>query len=302
MIFMPTEYGGTELKMQLIIVTGLSGSGKSHAINFLEDIGFYCVDNIPPRLLLTFADLCSKMNGTASKMAVVIDARGKEMFSEFFSALDELTENSYNLKILFLDCSTPEIINRYKQTRRRHPLLNDKCTSLDEAIELERNILNNAKQRADYVIDTSMLSVSQLKESMYSIFQTESKQKFIVSCVSFGFKYGIPADADLVFDVRCLPNPFYIPELKPHSGLNESVRDYVLSCPQSIGVWERLSSLIDYLIPLYSEEEKRSRLVIAVGCTGGRHRSVVFAEKLNKHFEEQGILSNVNHRDIDRIK
>ena len=289
-------------EMEFVIITGLSGAGKSQAVNILEDLGYYCVDNIPPRLLLTFADMGEKMRETVPMMAIVVDARGKEMFKEFMTVLDELREKGCAYKILFLDCEDHEIINRYKQTRRRHPLLGDAYPTLEQAIGLERQILSQAKERADYVIDSTLLSTSQLKEQINSLFENEKSSRFIVTCMSFGFKYGIPTDADLVFDVRCLPNPFYIPELKPLSGLDKGVQDYVMGCPQSQGLMERLTDLIDYLLPLYRDEEKRSRLVIAVGCTGGRHRSVTFAERLAEHLREQGLPLSVNHRDIQRVK
>lgn len=288
--------------MEFVIITGLSGAGKSQAVNILEDLGFYCVDNIPPRLLVTFADMCAKMQDTVPTIAIVVDARGKEMFKEFMGVLEELDEKNYQYKILFLDCEEHEIINRYKQTRRRHPLLGDDCSTLEQAITAERNILHQAKQHADYVIDSTLLSTSQLKEQIYSLFENENSSKFIVTCMSFGFKYGIPADADLVFDVRCLPNPFYIPELRPLSGLDKRVQDYILECPQSQGLMERLKDLIDYLLSLYRDDEKRSRLVIAMGCTGGRHRSVTFAEMIAKYLRQQDLPVSINHRDIDRVK
>ncbi len=235
--------------MEFVIVTGMSGAGKSQTINILEDLGFYCVDNIPPRLLFTFADMCLKAQNTVPMMAVVVDARGKSFFEEFGAVLDEMSSLNYNYKILYLDCEEQEIINRYKQTRRRHPLLSDEFSALDDAIRTEKEILAKAKERADYIIDTTFFSVSKLKEQIYSLFENEKSSKFIVTCMSFGFKFGIPADADIVFDVRCLPNPFYIPELKNGSGLDDGVRDYVMGCKQSQGLLEKLKELIDYSLP-----------------------------------------------------
>ena len=200
-------------------------------------------------------------------------------------------------KILFLDASDSVLITRYKETRRRHPLTDMFNGSMEEAIKAERRLLMPARERADYVIDTSLLTAQQLKQKIMGIFSKDSSEGMLVDCTSFGFKYGIPAEADLVFDVRCLPNPFYLENLKYKTGLDQEVQDYVMQFGQSVKLLEKLSDLIDFLLPLYQEEGK-SHLVIAVGCTGGKHRSVTFAERIYKHLSDKGLRTTVNHRDI----
>lgn len=286
--------------MELIIVTGMSGSGKTRAINALEDIGFFCVDNIPPKLIQKFAELCAQSTGPV-RVAIVVDARSKEMFGDLAEGLEELSQKGQPYKILFLDASDTVILHRYKETRRKHPLLSGEIETVEEAIRVEREMLSIARSRADFVVDTTLLSNTQLRERIADIFLEEADQGLIVNCMSFGFKYGLPAEADLVFDVRCLPNPFYIPSLKTHTGLEEEVRSYVLGQPQARELVPKLLDLIDYLIPLYTAEGK-SQLVIAMGCTGGMHRSVVFAQLLQEHLLEKGLHAAVLHRDIDRVK
>ena len=252
--------------MEFLIVTGLSGAGKSRAVDALEDIGFYCVDNIPPKLIPTFYDLCAKAGNTFSRVAVVTDIRGGDMFSSLFETLDDLKNEDKHYRILFLDANDYVLINRFKETRRKHPLAENNLGSLEQAVKLEREILRPVREKADYIIDTSFLSPAQLKERISNLFLGDSSQALMVHCVSFGFKYGIPTEADLVFDVRCLPNPFYIEELKHLTGLDEPVYSYVMKWEQTKGVVQRLISLIDYMLPLYCDEGK-SQLVIAIGCT-----------------------------------
>ena len=285
--------------MEFLIVTGLSGAGKSRAVDALEDIGFYCVDNIPPKLIPTFYDLCAKAGNTFSRVAVVTDIRGGDMFSSLFETLDDLKNEDKHYRILFLDANDYVLINRFKETRRKHPLAENNLGSLEQAVKLEREILRPVREKADYIIDTSFLSPAQLKERISNLFLGDASQALMVHCVSFGFKYGIPTEADLVFDVRCLPNPFYIEELKHLTGLDEPVYSYVMKWEQTKGVVQRLISLIDYMLPLYCDEGK-SQLVIAIGCTGGKHRSVALAQLLYDHLLENGHRTSVNHRDIQK--
>lgn len=284
--------------MEFVIVTGISGAGKSKAISFFEDIGFYCIDNIPPALIKNFADLCES-NPHLEKVAVVSDTRGGSFFDEFSKVLDELDLNNKKYKILFLDASVEVLVNRFKETRRKHPLIDSCDGSIEKAIETEIDMLKNIRGKADYIIDTSRLSTSQLKERLVSIFTENPTDTIKTICMSFGFKYGPATEADLMFDVRCLPNPFYIGELRHKTGLDKEVRDYVLEKPTAMTLLNKLIDLIDFLVPLYLKEGKSS-IVIAVGCTGGKHRSVTFAEAINKHLLEKGYISSVNHRDIDK--
>lgn len=285
--------------MDFLIVTGLSGAGKSRTVDALEDIGFFCVDNLPPKLISRFAEMSIQSQGSLSKVAVVTDMRGGDMFNDFVSELDALKEMTLNCKLLFLDCNDRELMRRFKETRRKHPLVDQSNMSIETAIVTERTMLMQARERADYIIDTSSLSAMQLKERISNIFLDNISNSMLISCTSFGFKYGAPSEADLVFDVRCLPNPFYIDDLKKKTGLDAEVRDYVLSWPQAVELLERLKSLIDFLIPLYLSEGK-SQLTIAMGCTGGKHRSVTFAEKLYSHLMENGKKAAVHHRDITK--
>ena len=284
--------------MELVIVSGISGAGKSKAISFFEDIGFYCIDNIPPALIKNFAELCEN-NSNLEKVAIVCDTRGGKFFSMLSKALDELDAINKKYKILFLDASLEVLVNRFKETRRKHPLIDSCGGSVEKAIESEKDMLKNIRERADYIIDNSRLSTSQLKERLVSLFSENPTDTIRAICMSFGFKYGPATEADLMFDVRCLPNPFYIDELRHKTGLDKEVRDYVLDKPTATTLLNKLVDLIDYLVPLYLQEGKSS-LVIAIGCTGGKHRSVTFAEAINKHLLEKGYISTVNHRDIEK--
>ena len=286
--------------MKFLIVTGMSGSGKSGAVNVLEDIGYYCIDNIPPQLIPKFAEICIN-NGQMQKVAIVTDIRGGELFFELDEGLNYLKKNSLDTSILFLDASDEVLIKRYKETRRRHPLDEQSHGSLQRAINTEREVLASVREHADYYIDTSDLSMGQLKETVYSLFLDNPNESMVVKVMSFGFKYGISREADLVFDVRCLPNPFYISELKQHTGLESCVRDYVLSFDQSKELEKKLKDMLDFLIPLYIHEGK-SQLVIAFGCTGGKHRSVTFAETIYKHLVDKNMRCRISHRDINKDK
>lgn len=283
--------------MNFVIVTGLSGAGKTRAINALEDIGFFCADNIPPKLIGTFYDMSQQAKGTLSRVAVVTDIRGGDMFPPLLQTLDRMKEEHKEFKILFLDANDYVLINRFQETRRKHPLADICLGSLEKAVKLERTLLGSVRERADYVINTSNLSAAQLKERISSLFLGSASDAMRIQCLSFGFKFGIPAEADLVFDVRCLPNPFYVDSLKHLTGLDKPVRDYVLKSDETKGFIERLFSLIDYTIPLYCNEGK-SQLVVAIGCTGGHHRSVTLIQVLYQHLLAQHLRVNVNHRDI----
>ncbi len=285
--------------MEFIIITGLSGAGKSHALRALEDIGFYCVDNIPPALLSTFRELCEKSNDARmQRVAVVVDVRGGEVFDSLFVQLRKFNAEGVKYKILFLDAKSDVLLIRYKETRRKHPLAESfNGGTTEDAVLLEKELMKPFKARADYIIDTSYMALKQLKERVTTMFSQGNDSGFIVTCLSFGFKYGIPLEADLVFDVRCLPNPYYVKELKELTGLDESVREYVLKFPETQMYVEKLINLLDYSVPMYKEEGK-SELVIAIGCTGGKHRSVTLARLLNSHFIELSQKSTLHHRDI----
>lgn len=276
--------------MQLVIVTGMSGAGKSRAIDILEDIGFFCVDNMTPQLIPTFVKILNDSAELREKVAFVADTRLGDSFLQLFKALDELRIMKCGYKILFMDADNDVILRRYQETRRKHPLTNDNSPAdMQKIIDNERKILKKARNISDYVIDTSLMSPAQLKERIAELFLDDVTKTLKINVLSFGFKYGIPKDSDLVFDVRCLPNPFYIPELKNLTGLDEPVRDYVMKYEQAKGLAPRLLGLIEYLVPLYISEGK-SQLTISVGCTGGKHRSVVFAELIHKDLEEKIII------------
>lgn len=286
--------------MEFLVVTGLSGAGKSRAVDALEDIGFYCVDNIPPDLIPTFYTLCQNARKKMERVAVVTDIRGGDLFGTLSNSLEELKKENRPYKILFLDAADYVLINRYKETRRRHPLAELHGGALEQAVQLEREILRPVKECADYIVDTSLLSPAQLKERISNLFLGDAHQALMIHCVSFGFKYGIPAESDLVFDVRCLPNPYYVEQLKNLTGLDEAVSSYVLKWEQTQGFVRRFLDMVDYMIPLYCDEGK-SQLVVAVGCTGGKHRSVTLAQLLYNHLQEQKMRVSVNHRDIRKL-
>nr|WP_316621457.1 RNase adapter RapZ [uncultured Ruminococcus sp.] len=285
--------------MEFVILTGLSGAGKTNTLHAMEDSGFYCVDNLPPLLLDTFYDLCDSSTDTRlKKVAVVADARSGELFADIPEVLSKLRLDGKRFKILFLDAKPDVLLVRYKGTRRKHPLIGEITSgSLEEAVALENDLMKGVREMADYVIDTTMMTPNELKERVTTLFSAGAGDTLLVTCMSFGYKYGIPPEADLVFDVRCLPNPFYIKELKALTGLDEAVRSYILDFDVSKRFVEKLYEYIDFTLPLYREEGK-SELVIAVGCTGGRHRSVTVARLLNTHFLENGQKSSIHHRDI----
>lgn len=288
--------------MQLLIVTGMSGAGKSSIMDVMEDIGYYCIDNIPPKLISKFVDLCRQSESEISKVAVAVDIRTGDMFTEIFHSWQELRdENDVDVKVLFVDASHEVLVKRYKETRRKHPLQEKFSGNILEAIEYEAGQLAQLREIADYFIETTALTSSQLKEQVKNIFLEKDSDSLLIKVMSFGFKYGVATDSDLVFDVRCLPNPYYIDELRSHTGCESCVRDYVMSFEQSQVLFGKLCDLIDYLIPLYVHEGK-SQLVIAFGCTGGKHRSITFAELIAKHLSEKEYRVQKYHRDITKDK
>ena len=285
--------------MNFLIVTGLSGAGKSMAVNALEDIGFFCIDNIPIALLPRIVDFALQGENQLSRVAVVMDVRGVRNSDQLEQALADLDAKKIDYEILFLDASSDTIQRRYKETRRQHPISVTDHVSVEEAIEKERSLLRPLRSRARYVIDTSLLSAAQNKERICGLFLDKGKSQMALTIVSFGFKYGLPQEADLVLDVRCLPNPFYVPELKNLTGMDQPVVDYVMAAPESQELLRRYESMLEYALPLYVKEGK-SQLMIAVGCTGGKHRSITFARKIGEFCQKLGYAPNVQHRDAKR--
>lgn len=285
--------------MEFVVVTGLSGAGKTQAMHAMEDIGFFCVDNLPPALIPVFYDLCVKSEDIMGRVAVVTDTRGGELFKSFFTAMEALKHDKKPYKILFLDASDNVLVRRFKETRRKHPLSDDLNGSLEQAVKLEREMLKPMRESSDYVIDTSLVSPAQLRSRIAQLFLNSAEDSLAVHCISFGFKYGVPMESDLVFDVRCLPNPFYDEKLRPLTGLDAPVRDYVMEKEETKGFVARFTDMVDYLLPLYAKEGK-SQLVIAVGCTGGHHRSVALAQYMHDHLVQKGVRSSVTHRDMQK--
>ncbi len=283
--------------MQFTIVTGMSGAGKTQVIRFLEDAGFFCMDNLPPAIIPQLAEMFFSINGKYDKVAFVIDSRVGDMISELLDNLKILKENGYEYKLLFVTARDEVLVKRYKETRRTHPISSN--GGLLDSIAIERKMLGTIYHEADAVIDTSDYSLSQLSKRLREIYEDSSKDDFTVNVMSFGFKYGIPLDADLVFDVRCFPNPFYVDELKDKTGNDKAVQDFVMSAESSRKFADKLQEMIKFLLPLYIEEGKNT-LTISVGCTGGKHRSVTMANKLAESLTDYNI--NVIHRDIKRSK
>lgn len=282
--------------MRFVIVTGMSGGGKSTAMNMLEDAGFYCADNMPVALIEKFMELLSMPNCEIEKAALGLDVRADQSFDDVNKLIDELREKGYPIEILFLEASDRVLLKRYKETRRLHPLSTD--GDLMRGITREREILSSMRSRADYVIDTTNLLTRELKAELDRIFVDDEKyNSLMINIMSFGFKHGIPQDADLVFDVRFLPNPFYIDELKHKTGLDKEVQDYVMSYPEAHQFLDKLTDMINFLIPNYVKEGKY-QLVVAIGCTGGQHRSVTLAGELFNRLRDQGEYGlTLRHRD-----
>lgn len=289
----------TPQEVQMVIITGMSGAGKTVAIQSFEDLGYFCVDNLPPTLLPKFLELMKESGSKMNKVALVMDLRGREFFDSLFEALDDLAENAWlTPHILFLDAKDSTLVTRYKETRRSHPLAS-KGLPL-EGIGLERELLEELKGRAQLIYDTSELKPRELREKILKQFSTSVEQTFTVNVTSFGFKYGIPIDADLVFDVRFLPNPHYIDHMRPKTGLQEEVSSYVLKWNETQKFLEKLQDLLTFMLPYYKREGK-SQLVVAIGCTGGQHRSVTLAEYIANYYKND-YHTQVSHRDIEKRK
>ena len=286
--------------MEILIISGLSGAGKSRAASFLEDMGFYIVDNMPAAMILKFAEFCAGGSQRYDKVALVYDVRTANSPTELFDVLDALKHSGGVCSLLFLEAEPETIIKRYKETRRRHPLMKQ-ADSLEKAVLEERDMMAPLRQRADYIIDTTHLSTAQLRGELLRNFGsgTAEKEGMSVSVTSFGFKHGLPMEADLVFDVRFMPNPYYIQELREKSGLDREVSDYVFSFQQTHDYMAKLRDLLAFTLPLYAEEGK-TELVIAIGCTGGHHRSVAVTHALAADIRDLGYRVRENHRDMNR--
>ena len=285
--------------MEILIISGLSGGGKSKAASFLEDMGYYIVDNMPAGIILKFAEFCAGAQGRYDRAALVYDVRAGEDFAEFFHVLDALREGQYTCRLLFLEASVGTIIKRYKESRRPHPLY-DTYGSLEEAVKGEIALMRPVRDRADFVIDSTNYSTARLKGELAKLFGGSTvRAEMVVNVVSFGFKHGLPLEADLVFDVRFMPNPYYIEELREKTGLDQAVYEYVFSFRQTQDFMKRLEDLLAFLLPYYKEEGK-TVLVVAVGCTGGHHRSVAVTRALVSFIRQLGYPVTENHRDMTR--
>ena len=283
--------------MRLLIVTGMSGAGKSKVVDALEDIGWFCADNLPPRLAPTFAKLLQDAS-VYEKAAIVMDLRAGDLFRDVPWALDNMRGEGFSCELLFLDAADEVLGRRFKETRRQHPLnAANPALSLTEAISIERERLDALRQRADIVLETSQMSPTDCRNRIVELYADRPQDAMHVRVTSFGFKAGTPRDCDLLFDVRCLPNPFYVPELKEHTGREDCIRDWVLAYEESRALLSKITDLLLFLLPLYQREGKSS-LTIAFGCTGGKHRSVLFAEETGRALREAGFAVNVGHRDI----
>ncbi len=284
--------------LRIVIITGLSGSGKSTALKALEDIGFFCVDNLPVMLLPKFLDLQTGTSSEISKIALVMDLREKHFLEKHIEVLSRLRKKKYDIEILFLDTSDELLLRRFSETRRTHPLSKDK--TILESINLERDKLRELKGMANNIVDTSEYSVHQLKEHVQGLYLAPGKtKKLIINLISFGYRFGLPPDADIVLDVRFLPNPYFVKDLSEHNGNEKAVEEYVMGWDDTGQFLTRLSDMMTFLVPLY-EKEGKSYLNIAVGCTGGKHRSVVILNQLAGYFKSRNYTTNVSHRDIDR--
>lgn len=282
--------------LRVVFITGLSGSGKSNAIKCFEDIGFFCVDNLPTALLPKFTELCTQSGNEINKVAIGIDVRERGFFKNFLEVLDELKKENYNIEILFLEASDEALVRRFSETRRPHPLA--KSGSVVDGIRLERETLSELRKRADEIIDTTNYNVHQLKEVLNKHYLESEGRKLTISFVSFGYKYGIPYDVDLMLDVRFIQNPNFVKGLKPLKGSDKRVIDYVLKFHETKAFLEKLYEFLKFLIPMY-EKEGKSYLTIGIGCTGGRHRSVAVSEILKGYLEKEGYSINIKHRDIN---
>ena len=284
--------------MEILIISGMSGAGKSRAAICLEDSGYYIVDNLPAEMMVKFAEFCAAAGGRYDRLAFVYDVRAGEPFERLTGAVEELRRQGLRCRLLFLEADTKTIINRYKETRRSHPLCGDGA-SIEEAVARERAMLAPVRAQADLVLDTSAFSAAKLRSTLLTLLGGGSGGGLHVTVLSFGFKNGLPPEADLVLDVRFLPNPYYVPELKRLTGLDVAVRDYVMNAAATEEFWRRLTPMVDYLLPQY-RQEGRTELVLAVGCTVGRHRSVAVAHRLAAYIDALGFSIAESHRDMGR--
>lgn len=285
--------------MEFLIITGLSGAGKSRAADVLEDLDYYCVDNMPVALMPRFAELCMATKGRYERVALVTDVREKDGFDELLKTLDQLNEMDCNCRILYMDADEATLVKRYKESRRRHPL-QSRGMSVEEAISREQTLLAPVRERADFIVNSSSLTLGMLQNRLFSLFAGAGRKREIdVTVMSFGYKHGLPMDADLVFDARFLPNPYYVDDLRPLCGLDRPVFEFVFGYQQTRTFMQKLEELIDFLLPLYIEEGKLA-LTVAIGCTGGRHRSVAIASALNDYLTAKGVNSVNINRDVEK--
>jgi len=284
--------------MKLVIVTGVSGAGKSQAIKILEDVGFFCIDNLPPALILKFLEVCKMSEEKIEKVAIVMDMRSGKMLDNSSSILSNIEEQGYNYEILFLEASDSVLTKRYKLTRRKHPLaMNERIA---EGIKKEREKLEPLRKRANYIVDTTNLSVKSLRDELLNIFEYGGHfEGLFIQIMSFGFKHGVPDDVDLVFDMRVLPNPYNVESLRELTGRNEKIKDYVMKFSESEILLKKITDYLEFVIPIYIKEG-RTQLIIGIGCTGGKHRSVVMTEELAKRLNDNGHKVQFEHRDITK--
>jgi len=285
---------------KIYIITGLSGAGKSTVMKVLEDMDFYCIDNIPHSLIMNFCNLSNAFINNSDNIAFGVDIRSGDLLKNLPETIEQLKEQGIDFKLVFVDASDRILLKRYKETRRKHPLFNIYIESIEHIFERERQLLNYAKTNADIVIDTTSYTARQLKEYVNNVVEDNVKDILNIHIYSFGFKYGTPSTADTVFDVRCLPNPFYIEELRKKTGLDKEVREYVFSFNESTILKDKLNDLFEYLLPLYVKEGK-TQFEIAIGCTGGKHRSISMVEDIYKHLKEKGFNIKKFHRDIEKV-
>ena len=286
---------GEKTAPRLVIVTGMSGGGKTQASRYLEDLGYFCVDNLPPVFIPKFVELCAHAGGHVSKVVLVVDTRSREFFDTFVQVLEDMDKSDTNYEMLFMDASDAAIIRRYKETRRRHPMA--PASRITEGIAKERERLAPVRAKATYIIDTSELKKVQLRDKIHRLFGTSEGEQMNINVLSFGFKFGMPLDADMVLDVRFLPNPFYIESMRHKSGAVPEVADYIAKFPVTQEFLKKLDDLLDFLVPQYVKEGK-SQFVIAVGCTGGMHRSVFIAKHIFDRLGSRGYPVKLEHRDL----
>ena len=283
--------------LKLVVITGLSGAGKSHALKCFEDVGYFCVDNLPPALLPTFVELCHQQGGEIKNVALGIDIRERVFFADLTGILQRIKDLGHSVELLFLEARDAVLVRRFSESRRPHPLLPE--LPVLEGVRFEKERLSEIRSHADRIIDTSNLSVHELRDLLSRHFSHEQSRRLTISLITFGYKFGVPYDIDLLFDVRFLRNPYFVSDLKPLTGEDPRVRSYVLEDPDAKGFLDRLEAFFTFLIPLF-ERERRSYLNVGIGCTGGRHRSVVIAKRLQESFASAGYHVTLSHRDLTK--